>query len=95
MQSRALVMEVRIWLFCSKLREWLELAKSKQYDSFHLLGPSQARQTIGILETDAADGIRASRLLLVNENPDAEVGALGVVDPRVATHAFLLSLFGV
>ena len=85
---------MHIWLFCSKLPEWLELAKSKQHDSSHLLGPSQARQTIGLLETDNANGIRASGCMLVDGDPDAEVGAPGAVDPRVATHAFFFLFRG-
>jgi hypothetical protein len=82
------VVQGPIWLFCSKLRERLELAKSKRRDSIHLLESSQAWQTISVLDTDDSDGIRASRCVLIDGDPGGKLRAPGVVDPRVDTHAF-------
>jgi hypothetical protein len=93
-QSRTPVVQAPIWLFCSKLRKWLELAKSKRRDSVHLLESSQAWQTISIVETDDADGIYASRCVLVGGGPGGQTRAPGVLDPRVATHAFFFSFSG-
>jgi hypothetical protein len=65
-QSRTPVLQGPIWLFRSKLREWLELAKSKRRDSVGLLESSQAWQTISVLETDDAGGIHASSCVLID-----------------------------
>jgi hypothetical protein len=74
-QSRTPVVQGPIWLFCSKLRKWLELAKSKHRDSIRLLESSQAWQTISVLETDDADGIHASRCVLVDGDHPGQNGS--------------------
>jgi hypothetical protein len=45
---------------------------------------------MSVLETDDADGIRTFRSVLDDGVASAEMRAPGVVDLRVATHAFFL-----
>jgi hypothetical protein len=66
----------------------LEREKGKQHDSVHLPEPPHARQTICVLETDDADGIRAFRSVLDDGAAGAKMRAPGVVDLRVSTHSF-------
>ena len=72
----------------------LEREKGKQHDSIHLQEPPHARQTICVLETDDADGIRAFRSVLDDGAASAEMRAPGVVDLRVATYSFFSALPG-